>query len=277
VVCERPPDFDVGPGLVQRVRGAWGEQLGRTLVACAPGADGEPFALGDLLFGSAGRLRRGDERPKSYVVAAELRDGALVVAITLFGFVGYWAAQAADALCRALQNGIKVAPRGQSRARPAIRAARIERLDAVAIPSLGASCFLFFDTPLNIPAWRDPALVDLPPREAEAWRAQAFFRVLANRIGGVARWLDYGLALDWPGYLAAARRVRLDAGAMWEERWQRWSSRQPGRPIAMAGERPRLYLEGDLAPFAALLALGETCHVGEDAALGLGRYTLAPT
>jgi hypothetical protein len=45
----------------------------------------------------------------------------------------------------------------------------------------------------------------------------------------------------------------------------------------MAGERPRLYLEGDLAPFAALLALGETCHVGENAALGLGRYTLAPT
>lgn len=43
----------------------------------------------------------------------------------------------------------------------------------------------------------------------------------------------------------------------------------------MAGERPRFYLESDLEPFAALLALGEASHVGENAALGLERYTLA--
>ncbi len=276
VVCERPRDFDGGPGLAQRVRGAWGEELGRTLVACAPPGDTTPFPLVNLLFGSAGRLRRGDERPKSYVVAAEMRGDALIIAITLFGFPGYWAAQAADALCRALQEGIKVAQPSRSRARPVIRSVRIKRLDAVIPPALGSSCFLFLDTPLNIPALRDPALVDLPPREAEAWRAQAFFRGLANRVGGIARWQDYGLAIDWQSYLGAARRVRFDAGALWEERWQRWSRNQPGRPIEMTGERPRLYLEGDLEPFAALLALGETCHVGEDATLGLGRYELAP-
>lgn len=276
VVCGRPPDFDAGPGLAQRVRGAWGEQLGRTLVACAPGGDTTPFTLLELLFGSAGRLRRGDERPKSYVIATELQGDALVVVVTLFGFTGYWTAQAADALCRALQDGIKVAQPAQARARPAIRSARIERFDAVTPPALGSSCFVFLDTPLDMPGLRDPALVDLAPREAEARRAQVFFCGLANRVGGVARWQDYGLAIDWPRYLAVAGRVRLDGSALWQERWQRWSRNQPGRPIEMAGERPRLYLEGDLQPFAALLALGETCHVGEDATLGLGRYTLAP-
>lgn len=84
-----------------------------------------------------------------------------------------------------------------------------------------------------------PGLADLSPREAEARRAQAFFRALANR--GVARWRDFGLALDWPDYLAAARSVRFDTSAMWAERWQRWSRNQPGCPIAMAGARPRLY------------------------------------
>lgn len=276
VVCERPREFDGGPGLVQRVRGAWGEQLGRTLVACAPGGDTTPFTLLDLLFASAGRLRRGDERPKGYAIAAELHGDALTVKITLFGFTGYWTAQAADALCRALQDGVKVAQPGRARARPAIRKVRIDRFDAVELPSLGSSCFLFLDSPLNIPALRDPALVDLAPREAEARRAQALFRSLAHRVGGIARWQDYGLAIDWPRYLAAARLVRLDAAGVWEERWQRWSRNQPGRAIGMIGERPRLYLEGDLQPFAALLALGETCHVGEDAALGLGRYELVP-
>lgn len=276
IVCERPRDFDDGPGLAQRIRGAWGEALGETFVACAPGGDATPFALLDLLFGSAGRLRHGDERPKCYVIAAEVRGAELVVAVTLFGFPGYWAAQAADALCRALGGGIKVAQRGLARARPAIRAARIERLDGVTPPALGTGCFLFLDMPLTIPAWRDPGLAELPPRAAEARMAQAFFRSLANRVGGIARWQDYGLAIDWRSFLAEAGRVRFDTSALREERWLRWSRNQPGKPIAMTGERPRLYLEGDLAPFAALLALGETCHVGEDAALGLGRYSLAP-
>jgi hypothetical protein len=42
----------------------------------------------------------------------------------------------------------------------------------------------------------------------------------------------------------------------------------------MGGRRLVVLIEGDLAPLMPLLAIGETCHAGSHASLGLGRYTL---
>jgi len=52
--------------------------------------------------------------------------------------------------------------------------------------------------------------------------------------------------------------------------WERWCNRQR-RPMRLGGHVGRLRLQGELAPFAQLLATAELVHVGKGATFGLGR------
>ena len=56
--------------------------------------------------------------------------------------------------------------------------------------------------------------------------------------------------------------------------WKRGSRRQD-RSIPMSGVVGRLTISGDVGnEISTLLALGETCHIGADVALGCGRYRI---
>ena len=257
------------PKFAGTLRGAWGEQLKAT--ASAEAIAGEPCpwrppcAL-DVLFRIQGRITPALEIPKPYVLAV-LADGAdLMVRLTVFGFATDWTEAAADALVRACRV---VTPRGQ-------RLEVVDRCywseDGIVIGTVPAALVLAFETPLEIrPRQRACGVAggggeagsDFPMLTAS----------LGNRISGLARWQDAAIEADFRGLKdqAAAVAVRLLEHA--PDRWLRFSRRQ-GQWIPMAGRRLVALIEGDLAPLLPLLAIGETCHAGSHASLGLGRYTL---
>ena len=81
-----------------------------------------------------------------------------------------------------------------------------------------------------------------------------------------------GFRLPFSALAASAARTSASA-SLQRYRWSRYSSRQK-QEIDLSGLVGEVRLRGDLAPFAALLALGALVHVGKGATFGLGRYEL---
>lgn len=263
VFCRRPKGLDLGPALPGRLRGGWGRQLmaGASAEALAGHpCHWQPPCAFDVLFRSRPNLG-GLEMPKPYVLTAEAMGEDIAVTLTLFGFATDWCDSAAEALVRALRQGITT---GDGRCLPLEPIERaIAAGEAVAVPEGARRVVLRFATPLQL-------------RRGEAMIAEgpALMSSLANRVSGLARWQDARADADWRGLKAAAAELRYDLSGLRPVVWQRKSSRQPGRALPMAGLTGAVTIEGALDPFLPLLALGETAHVGSHAAIGLGRYTL---
>jgi CRISPR/Cas system endoribonuclease Cas6 (RAMP superfamily) len=82
---------------------------------------------------------------------------------------------------------------------------------------------------------------------------------------------DDELSLDFRGLVDAAQAVKLvDNRTRWHD-WERYSARQDTK-LKMGGVVGEAPYEGDVEPFAPLLALGEVLHVGKGTGMGLGRY-----
>ena len=135
--------------------------------------------------------------------------------------------------------------------------------EAVNVPETASGALLLLETPLELRR----TLPDSPPD------FPSVIASLANRVTGLTRWQDAELDLDAGLLIRLAREldVRWSQGA--RASWERYSSRQ-GRSIPMEGRYGSILVEGGLGPLQPLLALGETCHVGSHATLGLGRYRL---
>ncbi len=73
-------------------------------------------------------------------------------------------------------------------------------------------------------------------------------------------------------FAGAAQRIEAAPDLRWRD-WTRHSSRQ-GRTMQLGGCVGRITLQGDLAPFADVLRLGQWLHVGKEASFGLGQYRL---
>ncbi len=85
-----------------------------------------------------------------------------------------------------------------------------------------------------------------------------------------------GAAIDWQTepFLERAEEVRIaDSRLEWRD-WQRYSNRQ-GRKMKLGGFVGELDLEGDLAPFDALLRTAEVIHLGKGTTFGLGKVEVA--
>ncbi|HEY6323162.1 MAG TPA: CRISPR system precrRNA processing endoribonuclease RAMP protein Cas6 [Thermoanaerobaculia bacterium] len=106
------------------------------------------------------------------------------------------------------------------------------------------------------------------------FRALAF--AMLRRCLELAHFHVPGAAIDW-GFqplLVAAGGVRAKTARLRWRDWQRWSNRQ-GCKMNLGGFVGEMEIEGDLAPFAALLRAAEVLHVGKGATFGLGRMEIA--
>ncbi|HSK77808.1 MAG TPA: CRISPR system precrRNA processing endoribonuclease RAMP protein Cas6 [Thermoanaerobaculia bacterium] len=105
------------------------------------------------------------------------------------------------------------------------------------------------------------------------------FRDLAfnmlRRVLELAHFHVPGAAIDWSfrTLLDRADGVRVVSADLHWHDWERWSQRQQ-TSMKLGGLVGRLVLEGDLAPFTALLRAAEIVHVGKGATFGLGKVVV---
>ncbi|MCF8501754.1 MAG: hypothetical protein K9H11_14900 [Rhodospirillum sp.] len=262
LTAPRPPMLDDGPSLAGRVRGA----LGRVLSDWAKAGDREAAMADHLLFGPLYPFRGRLPVPAPYVVrAGPAPGGGLCIQLTLFGFALRWAAVCADALVDGLRGGLTLFSGARVRARLVPDALEINRREALPVLPLDAGVALCFLSPLAV--MTDGALTTNGVRLVMG---------LANRIGGLARWQDLSLNMDFRALRAAAEAVEWDAGALRPVHWVRYSSRQGRAAIPMTGLTGVLTARGPLAPLAPLLSLGAQCHAGGHAVHGMGAYDPLP-
>lgn len=271
------------PKVIGKLRGAFGEQLKASASAEAlagrPCPWRPPCAL-DVLFRPQARITPALEVPKPYVLAT-LADGEdLVVRLTLFGLATEWTEAAVEALVRACRT---LDYRGR----------QIEVIDRefwseerVAAPTAAAAAVLAFETPLDIRERRrndGHELASVRGETAErAWEGDGeaafdfvrFIATLGNRVSGLARWQDVAVDGDFRALKEQAAAVAVQVQPQPVQRWVRFSGRQE-RSIPMGGRLQVVLLEGGLGPLLPLLAIGETCHAGSHATLGLGRYRIS--
>jgi hypothetical protein len=81
------------------------------------------------------------------------------------------------------------------------------------------------------------------------------------------------LAWEFRSFLDLANGIDFDASDLVFHDWERYSHRQD-QAVKLGGYLGRVVLEGELAPFAALLRSGELFHVGKGTTFGLGRFAL---
>lgn len=128
---------------------------------------------------------------------------------------------------------------------------------------------LTFDTPLRLQ-------VDGRRATADEHTPRRLLMALVRRIALIHEFHAGGpLALDFTALGSAAEKLESRKDLHWRD-WQRYSSRQQQK-MALGGVVGSWTLNGDLAPFAAFLHLGQWLHVGKEATFGLGGYRLPGT
>lgn len=110
----------------------------------------------------------------------------------------------------------------------------------------------------------------LPPARLQP---RTLLLALARRANLLAEFHAEGpLIDDFAALSDAAASIEDERNVHWRD-WKRYSSRQQ-RAMCLGGVVGTWRLQGTLAPFTALLRLGQWLHVGKETAFGLGRYTL---
>lgn len=263
VLCEGAAHLAASPDLIGKIRGALGVTLRETASpAVMNNADctWSPPCAYQVLWKPDGDVRLGFPVPVPYVLEVEKQGQDLLIRARLFGFACEYLGETGVALVRALRRGLSgVAPGGLPVTGRAFREA-----DGVGIPAIHSQAELEFLTPLLIRGQKS----DGPVTPA------AFLRGLIHRVDGFARW--HGARLKKELVISLIQEAELIKSAWEETRQQNWSrgAVQQGRVVPMRGATGRLYLRGVLAPYAALIGLGELTFAGSRTSYGQGRYRL---
>ncbi|MBX3517849.1 MAG: CRISPR system precrRNA processing endoribonuclease RAMP protein Cas6 [Rhodospirillales bacterium] len=262
--CERPRGLEDGPWLAAALRGAWGQQLLRATESEGRRATdpfGRPSAR-DVFFRTHAWVTSKLPVPRPFVISITGDGRTMRIALTLFGFAGFWRKDARDAMAAALAHGLPLREGGGQRRPWVLRDVYWGRSETVPVPEdIPGEVVVRLTTPLCLKA-NGPLANDV----------DELVMSLVNRLSGLARWQGVRIETDWSGWREISKRLSV--------RWlnsvgytmRRYSSAQPGREIPHAGILGRFSVEGPLQPLMPLLFLGETAHAGARTAFGFGAY-----
>lgn len=251
--------------LLRRVRGGIGRVLcegaSPEAIARQPCPWRPPCAL-DVLFREQGRVGA-HGIPKPFVLAAEPKDGDLVLSLTLFGFASDWSAAAAHALLATVQHRID-----WRALRPELFVPRLRIAEAVIRAIEG----------VRVPPWREVAELEfVTPMNAEGddplERPATIVARLARRVQGLAQWHDAAIAADWAALGAVWGGLSYDTASLRVERVWRRSGTQ-ARSYEPPAVRGMLRITGVPPELWPLLAIGQQAHIGKGASEGFGRFFL---
>lgn len=214
----------------------------------------EPPCALDVFFREQLRVE-GDGLPKPFVTLIHTDGADLIAGLRVFGFATDWIPTVEHAFTDALRHRLPWKKLGSTP--PPVTDRVLETCEGLAMDTPPTAVALDWLTPL------DAEKID--PVE----RAASVLTRLHRRLDGLARWHD-------------SRLAPLDEGAVayWQAMAQptltkrsilQVHARQAQRTDVAEGA---MALHGDLAPFWAMLRLGERCFVGRGAARGQGRYRL---
>ena len=141
-------------------------------------------------------------------------------------------------------------------------------LPAAGSPEVSACGTLRFLTPVRLKVRQQLA-------HTITFRSLAF--AMLRRVLEVAHFHVPGATVDWTirPLLERADAVRISAGDLCWHDWERYSARQGAR-MTLGGLKGSLRIEGEIAPFQALLSMAEVLHVGKGTTFGLGRLEWQP-
>lgn len=262
LLCEPKHPVEPGVWLAHAVRGAWGNALMRRFAT----ARTSPFpraAAFDVFFGTHGQITSRRQIPKPYVFSVDRRGRTIELVLTLLGFADYWRPEAGQAFIEAVETGITVAEGKRFRPGWKILDAEWHRQEGLDYPASTPVLVIVFETP-----WR------IGIRGAIGTRLGEFPMSLLERASGLARWHDCRLEADWSGWRSLSRATRFSNVALQGMTWTRRSARQGGRAIPEKGLIGRFAIDEPDDRLLPALAIGQTCHVGAESSLGLGRFTV---
>ena len=144
----------------------------------------------------------------------------------------------------------------------------LENIPLPPATALGQKTTLHLYTPLRLQHQGKPARAhELNARSLLVTLARRYQLLLDINLG------DQAPQQDFATLSAQAHRIELTTQDMHWLDWGRYSQRQQ-QEMKLGGLLGSLHLHGDLAPFSALLHLGQWLHLGKNTSFGLGGYQL---
>ncbi len=276
-VFRRPPLLEDGDWLPAAIRGALGRQLKRLAetrewweVQGAPERRGGPSAL-DALYRNHAVFAETRHVPKPFVIGCKVRAERVRVRLSLFGHAIRWREDVMRAMHGVMQprqaggeGGIALRMRGRARAPWPLVDAWWQEEAAFPLPPPKPSFLLVSRTPV-VAGVEGKYRGDM----ADLWFS------LVMRVAGLARWQGLKAPVDEAHWRALCRRVKAEhLHPPRPSSYVRRSRRHPLRDHHMRGVRLNLLIRDCPRELWPVFALGVTCHMGGDAALGHGRYII---
>lgn len=220
-----------------------------------------PVCLLDLLWSDAGRLPRGREIPKPWVLRASdpvrVPNGRSqsVVQLVLFGLAATFCEDVAAVLAKAIEGGLRDGSRLQ----------KWHIIDHEILVDEGIDLF----QPSKKISLRLLSPLKLSSNGAIALNYGTLLETLVDRIEGLGLWHGVKLSCDFRDIRARARNVVINDDRSDIGRWTRHSSRT-NRLIPMVDTRGAIELSGDFSGLEPFLTLLPIVHVGKDTRHGHG-------
>ena len=253
-----PFDFDGGPSLPGRIRGA----LGHALRAISSTYE-TTLAL-EAFYGPLPSWRPRAQIPRPFNITAERRGGEISSTLTLFGRIDIERDILIRAFPMAFELGLSVDSRKGARREPLqVIEANWTVTQSVKPFQPLQDAILLFQTPYSF---------GTPEKPARSWDSMVVG--LVERVAGMALWNGIELRPDLGQWRRLGQTMTFDGHDLTLERWPRYSGRDNGQIREMIGYRGRLIIYRPPAVLWPYLALAETTFIGGNTALGLGRFDL---
>ncbi len=271
VSIDFPDSMEWGYWIGNAVRGMVGHQLAtlqaeKAASARRPDPHQRPGCY-DMLYTPVGTYLGRTQIPKPFTVYSDRVKNQIRITIRLFGIAEIIAKDISLALKRGLAQGISLRAKGGLRV-------PCTPYDVTISPTRSLPSIQTRAADIDVFTLR--FLTPLMRKNGSTFRANTdgLLQAIYERVMGLALWNGVKIPHTPACFDKHKTPFAIGDSDIRVERWNRYSSRQPGRPIPMAGLIGDVKINGYDTNLTTLLRLGELCGVGSGTSQGLGRYEL---
>ncbi len=266
-----PDNMEWGYWIGNAVRGMMGHQLAalqtdKAARARRPDPHQRPGCY-DMLYKPVGTYLGRTQIPKPFTIFCDRIKNRIKITIRLFGIAEIIAKDISLALQHGLAQGMSLRAKGGLRV--PCTPYDVTIVSTRSLPNLQTRA-------ADIDMFTLRFLTPLMRKRGSNFRANTdgVLQAIYERVMGLALWNGIKLPPTPSCFDKHKTPFEIFDADVRIERWDRYSSRQPGKPIPMAGLIGDVKVTGYDDNLAILLGLGERCCAGSGTSQGLGRYDL---